>query len=103
MKKQLPRYRRDIYEVYLMANSPWIGVIRGVSSRHRKLLCSLKSLLSMADHMVGHRKGRVLRERLRDRLMKLDPQTRDRFMVALGLKKPETLLLGKKRSNRPIR
>jgi hypothetical protein len=76
----------DLYETHLYCwNSPWLGALLGVPSKHHRLLYSLQSTLRMAEHMRGHAKGRKLRKRVLERIRKLDAETRKRFSIALGI------------------
>jgi hypothetical protein len=88
MKPHEKQARRalDLYETYLYCwNSPWLGALLGVPSKHHRLLYSLQSTLRMAEHMRGHAKGRKLRKRVLGRIRRLDAETRKRFSIALGI------------------
>lgn len=88
-KRSLLRPSMSRYEQYIfLFNSHWIGALEGLTRRHRRMLQSLKSLLMTAQSMRGHAKGRELRRRAFERLKKLDPETRIRFEIALGIKDP---------------
>lgn len=51
--------------------------------REQKLLYSLLDILRFARQMDGHRKARVLRARVSEKLSKLNPELREAFLLVI--------------------